>query len=85
MSEYMSCCDCVITKAGPGTIAEALICGIPIILNGIIFYQLLVSIITVLQDVYRAKKKVIYLLYLKIKLGPTVTVSYTHLTLPTKA
>ena len=34
MSEYMSCCDCVITKAGPGTIAEALICGIPIILNG---------------------------------------------------
>lgn len=36
MSEYMSCCDCVITKAGPGTIAEALICGIPIILNGCI-------------------------------------------------
>lgn len=34
MAEYMSCCDCVITKAGPGTIAEALACGLPIVLNG---------------------------------------------------
>jgi len=34
MSEYMSACDCIITKAGPGTIAEALICGTPILLNG---------------------------------------------------
>jgi UDP-N-acetylglucosamine:LPS N-acetylglucosamine transferase len=34
MSEYMSACDCIITKAGPGTIAEALICGLPILLNG---------------------------------------------------
>jgi 1,2-diacylglycerol 3-beta-galactosyltransferase len=36
MAEYMSCCDCVITKAGPGTIAEALACGLPIVLNGCI-------------------------------------------------
>lgn len=36
MSEYMSACDCIITKAGPGTIAEALICGLPILLNGFI-------------------------------------------------
>ncbi len=36
MAEYMSCCDCVITKAGPGTIAEALTCGLPIVLNGCI-------------------------------------------------
>jgi len=36
MSEYMTACDCIITKAGPGTIAEALICGRPILLNGYI-------------------------------------------------
>ena len=30
----MTACDCIITKAGPGTIAEALICGLPILLNG---------------------------------------------------
>ncbi|MFS7947461.1 putative monogalactosyldiacylglycerol synthase [Helianthus anomalus] len=29
----MGACDCIITKAGPGTIAEALIRGIPIFLN----------------------------------------------------
>jgi len=34
MNEFMSACDCIITKAGPGTIAEALICGTPILLNG---------------------------------------------------
>jgi 1,2-diacylglycerol 3-beta-galactosyltransferase len=34
MSEYMASSDCVISKAGPGTIAEAMICGVPIILNG---------------------------------------------------
>jgi len=38
MAEYMACCDCVITKAGPGTIAEALTCGLPIVLNGRIPY-----------------------------------------------
>ncbi|XP_019092458.1 PREDICTED: monogalactosyldiacylglycerol synthase 3, chloroplastic-like [Camelina sativa] len=33
MQKWMGACDCIITKAGPGTIAEALICGLPIILN----------------------------------------------------
>ncbi|GFR52702.1 hypothetical protein Agub_g15330 [Astrephomene gubernaculifera] len=32
--EWMGACDTIITKAGPGTIAEALICGLPILLNG---------------------------------------------------
>eukprot|EP00188_Purpureofilum_apyrenoidigerum_P006153 Plantae.Rhodophyta-Purpureofilum_apyrenoidigerum.ctg9059.p1 GENE.Plantae.Rhodophyta-Purpureofilum_apyrenoidigerum.ctg9059~~Plantae.Rhodophyta-Purpureofilum_apyrenoidigerum.ctg9059.p1 ORF type:complete len:133 (-),score=18.17 Plantae.Rhodophyta-Purpureofilum_apyrenoidigerum.ctg9059:51-449(-) len=34
MSEYMAAADCIITKAGPGTIAESLIRGLPIILSG---------------------------------------------------
>ncbi|KAI4344204.1 hypothetical protein L6164_011455 [Bauhinia variegata] len=33
MQKWMGACDCLITKAGPGTIAEALIRGLPIILN----------------------------------------------------
>ena len=36
MQEWMGACDCIVTKAGPGTIAEALICGLPIILSGFI-------------------------------------------------
>lgn len=36
MPDWMHACDCIVTKAGPGTIAEALICGLPIILNGFI-------------------------------------------------
>ena len=32
--EYMHACDAIVTKAGPGTIAEALISGLPILLNG---------------------------------------------------
>lgn len=36
MAEYMVACDCIISKAGPGTIAEAMICGIPIVLNGMV-------------------------------------------------
>ena len=36
MEEWMSASDCIITKAGPGTIAEALICGLPILLNAFI-------------------------------------------------
>ncbi|KXZ47364.1 hypothetical protein GPECTOR_36g86 [Gonium pectorale] len=32
--EWMGACDTIITKAGPGTIAEALIAGLPILLNG---------------------------------------------------
>jgi 1,2-diacylglycerol 3-beta-galactosyltransferase len=34
MHEWMAACDVIITKAGPGTIAEALISGLPILLNG---------------------------------------------------
>ncbi len=36
MPELMAACDCIVTKAGPGTIAEALISGLPIILSGFI-------------------------------------------------
>jgi 1,2-diacylglycerol 3-beta-galactosyltransferase len=36
MPAWMAACDCIITKAGPGTIAEALVCGLPIILSGYI-------------------------------------------------
>ena len=36
VQEWMAASDCVITKAGPGTIAEALICGLPILLSGFI-------------------------------------------------
>ncbi|KAI8476237.1 MAG: MGDG synthase-domain-containing protein [Monoraphidium minutum] len=34
MHEWMGAVDVIITKAGPGTIAEALISGLPILLNG---------------------------------------------------
>ncbi|KAI3801799.1 hypothetical protein L1987_29915 [Smallanthus sonchifolius] len=33
MQKWMGACDCIITKAGPGTITEALIRGLPLILN----------------------------------------------------
>lgn len=36
MPAWMNACDCLVTKAGPGTIAEALICGLPIVLSGFI-------------------------------------------------
>jgi len=36
MPEWMGASDCVVTKAGPGTIAEALVCGLPILLTGFI-------------------------------------------------
>ena len=36
MADWMGACDTIITKAGPGTIAEALICGLPLMLNGYI-------------------------------------------------
>ncbi|MQM14313.1 hypothetical protein Taro_047246 [Colocasia esculenta] len=39
MEECMGACDCIITKAGPGTIAEAMISGLPIILNDYIAGQ----------------------------------------------
>ncbi|KAJ8905921.1 hypothetical protein NDN08_002422 [Rhodosorus marinus] len=34
MSEYMAAANCIITKAGPGTIAESLVRGLPIVLSG---------------------------------------------------
>ncbi|MBA0845682.1 hypothetical protein Goarm_022979 [Gossypium armourianum] len=39
MEECMGSCDCIITKAGPGTIAEAMIRGLPIVLNDFIAGQ----------------------------------------------
>jgi len=33
MSEYMEAADCLVTKAGPGTIAEAAIRGLPTVLS----------------------------------------------------
>lgn len=36
MPDWMAACDCIVTKAGPGTIAEALIRGLPIVLSGYI-------------------------------------------------
>ena len=46
MAEWMTACDTIITKAGPGTIAEALICGLPIILNGFIPCQVSTALFT---------------------------------------
>jgi hypothetical protein len=34
LTQWMAACDTIVTKAGPGTIAEALISGLPILLNG---------------------------------------------------
>ena len=31
--QYMSASDCIVTKAGPGTVAEAAIKGLPVILS----------------------------------------------------
>ena len=39
MADWMAASDCVITKAGPGTIAEALARGLPIVLSGYIIGQ----------------------------------------------
>ncbi|CAI9784772.1 unnamed protein product [Fraxinus pennsylvanica] len=39
MEDSMGACDCIITKAGPGTIAEAMIRGLPIIINDYIAGQ----------------------------------------------
>jgi len=39
MSDWMAACDLIVTKAGPGTIAEALIRGLPIVLSSFIAEQ----------------------------------------------
>jgi len=62
MAEYMAACDCVITKAGPGTIAEALTCGLPIILNGK-GYQYFLTISNFSKVVYRVKKKATFRMF----------------------
>ena len=36
MHEWMAASNCIVTKAGPGTIAEALVCGLPLFLNGFV-------------------------------------------------
>jgi 1,2-diacylglycerol 3-beta-galactosyltransferase len=36
MPAWMHACDALVTKAGPGTIAEAFICGLPLLLSGFI-------------------------------------------------
>ena len=36
MYEWMHAGDCMVTKAGPGTISEALVCGLPLLLSGFI-------------------------------------------------
>jgi 1,2-diacylglycerol 3-beta-galactosyltransferase len=36
MPDFMGASDIIITKAGPGTISEALICGLPLVLNAFV-------------------------------------------------
>lgn len=50
MAEIMFASDIIITKAGPGTISEALICGLPMILNGFIPCQEEANIPYVLEN-----------------------------------
>ncbi|KAK8535189.1 hypothetical protein V6N12_056718 [Hibiscus sabdariffa] len=50
MEECMGSCDCIITKAGPGTIAEAMIRGLPIILNDFIAGQEVGNVPYVLEN-----------------------------------
>lgn len=33
MPDWMTAADTIVTKAGPGTIAESLICNLPVLLN----------------------------------------------------
>jgi 1,2-diacylglycerol 3-beta-galactosyltransferase len=36
ISQWMWASNCLVTKAGPGTIAEALVCGLPMVISGYI-------------------------------------------------
>jgi 1,2-diacylglycerol 3-beta-galactosyltransferase len=66
MAEYMASCDCVITKAGPGTIAEALTCGLPIILNGKGYRYVIYKHLMFSKVVYHVKKKAIFRMCLRM-------------------
>eukprot|EP00600_Ochromonadales_sp_CCMP1393_P015312 CAMPEP_0175033728 /NCGR_PEP_ID=MMETSP0005-20121125/22187_1 /TAXON_ID=420556 /ORGANISM="Ochromonas sp., Strain CCMP1393" /LENGTH=415 /DNA_ID=CAMNT_0016294431 /DNA_START=505 /DNA_END=1753 /DNA_ORIENTATION=+ len=43
IDEYMSASDCLITKAGPGTIAESMIRGLPLIISSYLPGQVLIT------------------------------------------
>lgn len=57
MAEYMAAADCLVTKAGPGTIAEAAICGLPVMLSGHLPGQETGNIKHVLQNGFGAYSK----------------------------
>jgi hypothetical protein len=48
MNDYMEASDCLITKAGPGTIAEAMVCGLPLVISSFLPGQ--VSVLSVCFD-----------------------------------
>ena len=56
MEEWMHASDVIITKAGPGTIAESFICGLPVLLNGFIPGQEEGNIEYVLEHQVRLKR-----------------------------
>jgi 1,2-diacylglycerol 3-beta-galactosyltransferase len=50
MPELMAASDVIVTKAGPATISEAIVCGLPIILSGAIPYQEELNIAYVVEN-----------------------------------
>jgi 1,2-diacylglycerol 3-beta-galactosyltransferase len=46
----MAASDVIVTKAGPATISEAIVCGLPIILSGAIPYQEELNIAYVVEN-----------------------------------
>ncbi len=48
--DWMAACDCVISKAGPGTIAEALALGLPVLVVGYIPGQETANVLYVLKN-----------------------------------
>ncbi|KAL8116222.1 hypothetical protein AgCh_022645 [Apium graveolens] len=55
MEKWMGACDCIITKAGPGTIAKSLIRGLPIILNDYIPGQFLLLVQVLTKKLYKCR------------------------------
>ena len=55
MPELMTASDVIVTKAGPGTISEALICGLPMVLNAFVPCQEEGNIPYVTQNGVRGK------------------------------